>query len=182
MADIILKPILEVDIEMVRSWRNSPEVSKYMYTSDEITAEQQLQWFKRLQLSKDQKVWIVEYNGKKIGVASLYNMKENFKSAYWAFYLGETGIRGAGIGAKVEYNICKYVFEELNFNKLLCEVFIWNEAVIRMHEKFGFRRESYFREHILKDGKFTDVVGLALLKNEWIQIRDSLHKKIYGDK
>ena len=48
-----------------------------------------------------------------------------------------------------------------------------------MHEKFGFRREAFYRQHVLKDNKFLDVVGLALLKQEWKQIRLSLQSKIY---
>ena len=49
-----------------------------------------------------------------------------------------------------------------------------------MHEKFGFRREAYYREHCSKNGKFEDVVGLALLKSEWIQLKSTLQTKIYG--
>jgi UDP-4-amino-4,6-dideoxy-N-acetyl-beta-L-altrosamine N-acetyltransferase len=180
MADIILKELVEEDIELVRTWRNLPEVSKYMYTDDYITSDQQKKWFQNVQNSQNQKFWIIEYNGKKLGLASLYDIKLKFKSCYWAFYLGDNSARGVGVGAKVEYNVCKYVFEELKFNKLLCEVFIWNEAVIKMHEKFGFRRESYFRDHILKEGKYIDVIGLALLQNEWKVISEPLYKKIYG--
>jgi UDP-4-amino-4,6-dideoxy-N-acetyl-beta-L-altrosamine N-acetyltransferase len=179
MSDILFKDLQEEDIEQVRIWRNLPEVSEYMYTSDEITPEQQMKWFEGIKVSTTQKVWIIEYNDKKLGVASLYNINEKSKSAYWAFYLGDSSVRGAGIGAKVEYNVCRYVFEELNFNKLLCEVFVWNEPVIKMHEKFGFRRESYFREHIIKKGKFIDVVGMALLKNEWKTLQEPLRNKIY---
>jgi UDP-4-amino-4,6-dideoxy-N-acetyl-beta-L-altrosamine N-acetyltransferase len=180
MADILLKEITEDDIELVRQWRNLPEVSEYMYTSGEITAEQQRAWYEKVVADPTQKVWIIEYEGKKLGVASLYNIKHSFKSAYWAFYLGDSSVRGAGIGGKVEYNVCRYVFEELGLNKLLCEVFTWNEAVIRMHEKFGFRRESYFRQHIFKNEKYYDVVGLALLKTEWEALKASFQKKVYG--
>ncbi|MBX9852777.1 MAG: UDP-4-amino-4,6-dideoxy-N-acetyl-beta-L-altrosamine N-acetyltransferase [Cytophagaceae bacterium] len=180
MADVILKSLQEEDIELVRSWRNLPEVSKYMYTDGEITSEQQKVWFQNLQNSKSQKAWIIEHNDKKLGLASLYDIKEKFKTCYWAFYLGDNTARGVGVGAKVEYNICNYVFEELKFNKLLCEVFIWNEPVIKMHEKFGFRRESYFREHIFKEGKYVDVIGLALLQSEWKVLKEPLRTKIYG--
>jgi len=178
--DISLKDIQEEDIEQIRTWRNMPEISEYMYTNEIITAEQQKLWYENLKISKSQKAWIIEYNGKKLGVASLYDIKEKFKTTYWAFYLGDSSVRGAGIGAKVEYNMCRYVFEEMKFNKLLCEVFVWNQQVISMHEKFGFRRESYFREHIIKDKKTYDVIGLALLKNEWNTIKDTMYAKLYG--
>jgi RimJ/RimL family protein N-acetyltransferase len=36
-----------------------------------------------------------------------------------------------------------------------------------MHEKFGFRREAFYREHLTINDIKIDVVGMALLKNEW---------------
>ncbi|GAK91041.1 hypothetical protein JCM19297_2486 [Nonlabens ulvanivorans] len=45
MKDIKLIPLTEDKLELVRAWRNSTEVSSYMYTESIITAEQQLNWF-----------------------------------------------------------------------------------------------------------------------------------------
>jgi|SRR6185437_11077 len=180
MNDIELKQLQHEDIEIVRNWRNSEDVSKYLYTNEIISKEQQEKWFENVSKDNCQKYWIIEYEGRKLGLASLYGMKHDFKSAYWAFYLGDTSIRGAGIGSKVEYNILKIVFDEMNFNKLLCEVFVFNDAVIKMHEKFGFRRESYFREHIMKDGQFYDVVGLSILKRDWDMVKEFHKNKIYN--
>jgi UDP-4-amino-4,6-dideoxy-N-acetyl-beta-L-altrosamine N-acetyltransferase len=179
MNDITLLPLLEVHLEMVRNWRNMPEVAKYMYTEEHITKEQQEQWFEKIKDEPSQKYWIIAFEGTLVGLVSLYNIKPKFKSCYWAFYLGNSSIRGAGIGSKVEYNMLKKVFEEMQFNKLLCEVFTTNDAVTKMHEKFGFRREGYFREHILKNDAYHDVVSLAYLRKEWDQVKDSLYKKVY---
>ena len=71
------------------------------------------------------------------------------------------------------------MFDELKLNKLKCEVFVFNEQVIKMHEKFGFRREAYFREHCLKNGTYIDVVGLAMLRSEWEVVKESNFKRIY---
>ena len=35
----------EEHLEMVRKWRNSPDVSKYMYTDQYISEEDQVNWF-----------------------------------------------------------------------------------------------------------------------------------------
>lgn len=178
--DINLVDITEGDIEMIRTWRNSKEVSQYMYTSEEITSEQQKKWFEKIKVDTTQKYWLIEYNGVKLGLVSIYNIKENFKHCSWAFYLGNTDVRGAGIGSKVEYTILNYVFEKMNFNKLMCEVFTFNEKVIQMHKKFGFKEEGLYREHILKDGKFYDVVALAILKSEWTELKENLWNSVYN--
>jgi UDP-4-amino-4,6-dideoxy-N-acetyl-beta-L-altrosamine N-acetyltransferase len=167
MIKIELKDIIFEDIEIIRNWRNSPEISKYMYTDDYISIEKQEKWFKNLDIDKTQKQWMIVYENEKIGVAYLYNISENFRSCYWGFYLAYHNQRGKGIGSLVENEVIEYVFNDLDYNKLLCEVLEQNNRVIKMHEKFGFRREGYFREHILKNGEYLDVVSLALLKSEW---------------
>lgn len=177
--DIELIKITEQDIEQIRVWRNMPEVSQYMYTEGEITEEMQKKWYKKINADSSVLYWMINFNGKKLGVANLVNISSVFDSCSWAFYLGDTTVRGAGIGSKVEFNVLNYVFEELNLNKLNCEVFSFNDRVISMHEKFGFRREGYYRQHVHKNGKYLDVVALAMLKSEWKQFKEPLKERIY---
>lgn len=178
--DITLTPLQHDDIDLVRTWRNSPDVSQYMYTEAEITAEQQENWYQKIKDDPSSRYWIIEYNDRKIGLASLTGISQTFSSCYWAFYLGDTAIRGGGIGSKIEYNVLEYVFQELKLNKLRCEVFVFNDKVISLHEKFGFRREAYYRQHVRKQGRWQDVVGLAMLRDEWAIYREAMRKKIYG--
>lgn len=179
MNDITLKKLTKDDIEIVREWRNSKEVSSYMYNENYISEEQQIKWYENINWNNSV-YWIIEYNGKKLGLASINSIDRVLQSCYWAFYLGDTSVRGVGIGGKVEYNVLKYVFEELNLNKLRCEVFVSNDKVIKMHEKFGFRREAYYREHCKKNQKYEDVVGLAILKSEWELIKTILKQQVFG--
>jgi UDP-4-amino-4,6-dideoxy-N-acetyl-beta-L-altrosamine N-acetyltransferase len=180
--DIKLIPLKQDDIELVREWRNSNEVAQYMYTENHITKEQQQNWFESVSKRKDCIYWIIEYENKKLGLASITDINLNLQSCYWAFYLGDTSVRGAGIGGKIEFNVLKHVFDEIGLNKLRCEVFVNNDMVIKMHEKFGFRREAYYREHCIKGDVKLDVVGLGLLKSEWNQLKDQLKVKVYGTK
>ncbi|MCK8493081.1 UDP-4-amino-4,6-dideoxy-N-acetyl-beta-L-altrosamine N-acetyltransferase [Spirosoma sp. RP8] len=177
--DIELTPLTEEDIELVRTWRNMPEVSQYMYTSEMITYEQQASWFARIKNDSTCRYWVITYNNQKVGLASITGISHTLSSCYWAFYLGDVTIRKGGLGAKVEFNVLDYVFSELKLNKLRCEVMTFNEKVISMHEKFGFRREAYYRQHVKKDGIWQDVVSLAILKSEWESYRTVMQNKIY---
>ena len=178
--DIKLRDIALSDIEQVRVWRNSEEVSKYMYTSDKISKEQQITWFNKVKDDASVKYWIIEYDGKDLGLASLTNIDKTLNSCYWAFYLGDSSVRRAGIGGKVEYNVLSYVFDNVGLNKLRCEVFTFNQQVIKMHEKYGFRREAYYREHCEKNNELIDVVGLAMLNSEWKVQKDIIYDKVYN--
>ena len=188
MSDIKFTLLTEQDIELVRSWRNSPEISQFMYTDDYISEENQQKWFNKIKDDPSQKYWIIDYLSVKVGLISLNNINLKFKTCYWTFYLDRRGIiknfdrasvMKSNISGKVEYSILNMVFEELGMNKLLCEVLVENKAVINMHEKLGFRRESYFREHVIKNNIALDVVTLAILKQEWEFLRSSIYKKAY---
>jgi UDP-4-amino-4,6-dideoxy-N-acetyl-beta-L-altrosamine N-acetyltransferase len=182
MNDIELIPMTDDHIELVRKWRNSKEVSQYMYTEDNISAESQKKWFDYISSSNKFKYWMISYDGRLLGVVNLYEIDYKNKSAFWAFYLGDTSVRGAGIGGKVEYNILKYVFDELNFHKLNCEVLGFNELVIKMHIKFGFVQEGIFKEHISKNNEYYDVYRLAIFAKDWQRNKETLFTKVYRKK
>tara|TARA_A100001015_G_C14726207_1_gene607976 strand:- start:14 stop:556 length:543 start_codon:yes stop_codon:yes gene_type:complete len=180
MNDVVFKVLSIDDIELVRKWRNSEAVYKYMYDEKCISESQQKKWFEKISRDRSSIYWVVEYKEKKIGLVSITGINNVLSSCFWAFYLGDTSIRGAGIGSKIEFNVLEYVFNKLNLNKLRCEVFVNNDRVIKMHEKFGFRREAYYREHCIKNEQKLDVVGLAILQSEWNSISQTMKNKIYG--
>ena len=179
MNDISLIHLTLNDIELVRNWRNSPDVATHMYNETHISSEQQLKWFDKIDNDNTCRYWIIEYGGVKIGLAYLTAIDNTLSSCYWGFYLGNLSVRGGGIGSKIEFNVLEYVFNELQLNKLRCEVFVNNDKVIKMHEKFGFRREAYYREHCMKFDKKLDVVGLAILRSEWSVLSSYMKNKIY---
>ena len=71
------------------------------------------------------------------------------------------------------------VFENLKLNKLCGEVLGFNDRVLQMHAKFGFKQEGLLRKHICKNDEFVDVVSIGLLKEEWENLKNDTYKKIY---
>lgn len=180
IKNVELRAIDRSEIELIRSWRNSLEVASYMYNEEPIDKDQQVAWFEKISHDELSKYWMICFEGKPMGLANLAAINYRHKRCDWAFYLGSPEARGKGIGSKVEFLILDYVFTELNFNKLCCEVFTFNEAVIEQHKKFGFTIEGARKNHILKNDKQFDIVEMAIIKEEWIKVRPSLTSKILG--
>ena len=179
MDDVNFIKVEEGDLELIRQWRNSPEVGQYMYTDAEISVDQQKAWYDKIWSEENSRYWLIEYKKKKLGLVYLIDIDLFHSKCFWGFYLGDTSIRGKGIGGKVEYNVLKYVFEELKLNKLCGEVLSFNKKVIKMHEKFGFKQEGLLRDHVRKNGTFMDVVTIGLLQSEWKTLKDDLSKRVY---
>jgi len=180
MDDIEFIDIEMNHLEMVRKWRNSLFVSASMYSDNEITEEQQQKWFLKIKDDTTCKYWVVYFKGTPVGLAYLTDLNQSFDSCYMGFYLKDSSVSGTSIAAKLEFNLLEYVFKALKLNKLRCEVFEFNQLVISMHEKFGFRREAFFRDHCKKNGKFQNVIGLAILSSEWKIMAAAIGTKIYG--
>lgn len=157
-------------IELIRAWRMSERVSKYMYTDPNISNDDQKKWFEAVSTDGTKKYFIINCDGIPCGVALLYNIDMISKKCYWAFYIGDENVANQKVGSTAEYLVLNFVFSIMKMNKLSCEVLTFNEKVISMHEKFGFRREGYFRDHVFKNGKYLDVVTMAILKHEWKRI------------
>jgi len=165
--------ILEQDLEKIAEWRMSPEVTKYMYTNPKITMKDQLQWFERISTDEKVSYWLIVFGGVEIGVINLYDIDLQNRRCFWAYYIGDNSVRGKGLGRGIECNIYDHVFFKLALNKLSCEVLSFNQKVVDIHKHFGSKVEGLLRQHIYKEGKFLDVVRMAILKEEWKEMKNS---------
>jgi UDP-4-amino-4,6-dideoxy-N-acetyl-beta-L-altrosamine N-acetyltransferase len=173
-----LRDLRPEDMDMIREWRNLPRVADYMYTDHVIRPEEHASWFARIMKDPCCKYWIIVCDGENVGLVNLYNIDHKNRRCYWAFYVVSPNVRGKGVGSYAEYAILSYVFNELKFEKLCCEVLAFNKGVVEMHQRFGFVQEGFFRKHILKRGEFHDVVCLAMLRAEWEGSRPELEQKL----
>ena len=168
-----LRPLAEADSARVLTWRNSPDVAAFMYTDHAISAEEHDRWLAAALTLPDRRFWIIEDDGAPVGLANIAGLDPARRRCEWAYYLGEASVRGRGVGAAVEFLMLDHVFGPLSLHKLWCEVLLENEGVWRLHESFGFKREAHFRDHVLKAGRFQDVIGLGLLVGDWAQVRET---------
>lgn len=175
---IELREVRAEDKEMIRSWRNRPHVARHMYTSHRIGPEEHDLWFRGIFDDPRRRFWIVLHRGRDVGLVNLYDIDEANRRCSWAFYLADEEVRLKGLGSFVEYRVLEHVFFEMGFNKLCCEVLATNGPVVEMHKRFGFRREGYHREHVIKDGRPENVVSMAILKAEWQSVRPEMERRL----
>lgn len=164
---IVLRPVVAADKLQLRTWRNMPEISAWMYSDHEISGLEHERWFNAALADPARKYWIIQLDGRPVGLANLYDLSPQHRKCSWAYYLADPSTRGRGVGAYVEFQVIEHVFGDHGLNKLCCEVLIGNEAVWKLHESFGFRREALFRAHVWKNGQPLDVVGMGLLADDW---------------
>ncbi len=168
---VTLRDLTPEDSDLLLTWRNSEAVRSYMYTDHLISAEEHARWIAGIPGDDRRRYWIIEADGKPVGLANLYDIDRRHGRCAWAYYLADPSVRGLGLGSFVEFWMIEHVFGPEGLTKLWCEVLAGNEAVWKLHEKHGFVQEARFRRHIVKDGAGVDVLGLGLLAEDWTERR-----------
>ncbi len=177
-AHVALRALTEDDRDRVLAWRNSPEVSAYMYTDQLIAADDHARWLAAALDDPRRRYWIIEMDGAPVGLANLADIDVMNGRCAWAYYLADPAVRGKSIGAVVELMVLDIVFGEMGLTKLWCEVLHSNTAVWRLHQKFGFTQEALLRDHVRKGGEAHDVVGLGLFAHEWAAARPGMVERL----
>jgi len=169
-----LRSVTAADSDMLFEWRTKPEVAEYMYTDHVIQRIEHDAWFAKALDDKSRAYWIIVVDDRDVGLLNLVDIDQHNSRCSWAFYIADSQLRGRGVGAYAEFEALRYVFEELELNKLCCEVLGFNAAVQKMHGRFGFTQEGLLRQHMMKDGSYHDVAVFGLLRSEWMERRDAL--------
>lgn len=160
-----LRSIKESDLRLILNWRNDEKVRKNMYNDNLISYTEHVNWWNLINSSDDKKYFIYENSGIPLGVIGFTEIdKKNFK-VNWNFY--SSPIAPVGTGSFMEFLALDYAFSILKINKVNCEVLAQNKSVIALHEKFGFKIEGILSDHILKNGKFHEVVLMCIKTSEW---------------
>jgi UDP-4-amino-4,6-dideoxy-N-acetyl-beta-L-altrosamine N-acetyltransferase len=178
MPKVHLRPLEPADSDLLYAWRNSPEVAAFMYTDHPIAPEEHARWFAGLAGDPKRDYRMIVVDGIPSGPANFYDIDRLHGRAGWAYYLADPAVRGKGVGGYAEFLMIERAFKELGLRKLWCEVLVTNEAVWKLHRKFGFRQEALLRAHVVKAGGPVDVIGLGLLAEDWPAVRPAMVERL----
>lgn len=167
-----LRPIRDDEIELMRSWRNAPDVRSKMYTRHEISQAEHQSWWTDTKARSDRQYFMYEHAGTPLGIVGFTMIDTTSRNCAWAFYAAPDAPRGTG--SRMEFLALEHVFGHLQLHKLYCEVLATNQAVVRLHQKFGFTIEGTLRDQHRMDDGFVDVIRLGLLAMEWADKREAM--------
>lgn len=179
--EISLKPFAALDAkqsEQIRAIRNEPDVRNNMYTNHEISGDEHDAWMKRAAADERTQMFAVEVDSAIVGAVGLTAMAPAHRRSEWAFYLSHS-TQGKGIGSALEFKFLNLAFGDFGLHKLNCEVLAFNEAVIALHKKFGFREEGVRRAHISRDGQWIDTILLGMTAGEWREQEALLRQRLF---
>jgi RimJ/RimL family protein N-acetyltransferase len=102
--------------------------------------------------------------GEVFGAIALSNNKScnHGELAYW---IGEP-YWGRGYATEAAKAVLQFAFKEVKLHKVFARYFSSNIASGKVMEKIGMKHEGILKEHIIKEGKYEDLVYYGILEKE----------------
>tara|TARA_R110002074_G_scaffold29132_1_gene83631 strand:+ start:135 stop:677 length:543 start_codon:yes stop_codon:yes gene_type:complete len=169
---VSLHAVEKEHLPILQNWRNDPEYRKYYREYRELTLSHKENWYKNKIVDDDTWQFFVVKPNKEdvvIGSCGLIYINWVHRTAEFSITIGEQNCRGKGYGSDTLRTLIKYGFEELNLNRIWCEVYDNNDAV-EIYRHIGFKDEGRMRQTAYKNGKYLDSFLLSMLREDYEQI------------
>lgn len=155
----------EEDLEMVLSWRNHPEIRRYMYTQHEISSDEHARWFARASQDSQRHLLVFANEKTALGFINIHQIASG-GIADWGFYAAPDAPRGTG--RALGQAALRYAFQVARLHKLCGQALAFNKRSIRFHLNLGFQREGVLRQQHFDGEQYHDVLCFGLLAREWV--------------
>lgn len=117
--------------------------------------------------NKNEVLYLIQTLGdsKVIGHVGLYNIDFRVRKAEFAILIAGEDNQGKGYGSLCTKFMIDYAFDELNIRKINLSLLSENKRAVSMYNKIGFLQEGILRNDQYKNGKYHDVILMALARS-----------------
>jgi UDP-4-amino-4,6-dideoxy-N-acetyl-beta-L-altrosamine N-acetyltransferase len=163
-----LRPATDDDRELVRAWRNHPQVREASLTTHEIGPAEHERWWRATTANPSRQMLIYTRVGRPAGVVAFTDLDLAAGSGVWGFYLDVAGLteRGDLLPAwlELERAAIAYAFDELGLTRLGGATLAWNAPVLALHRRFGFTETRAYEREV--DGRPERVIWTELRRGD----------------
>ena len=152
------------DLRQVLSWRNHPNIRRYMYSQHEIKLAEHQRWFEKSTQDPHKNLLIFEAEDNPMGFVQLSQL-DGSPIVDWGFYTAPDARKG--MGRRLGRAALRYAFQHLELHKICGQALAYNEPSISLHRALGFQQEGWLREQRFDGQYYHDVLCFGLLSSEW---------------
>lgn len=167
---VTLRAIEKDDQELLRDMINDPDIERMVGGySFPISTDQQLDWYqKNANDGRNLRLIIETEEDGPVGFANVVNIDWKNRSAFHGIKIANKQFRSKGIGTDTVMAVMKYVFDELQLNRLDGTIITYNEPSRKLYcEKCGWTVEGVRRKAVYKSGEYHDELIVGILKEDY---------------
>ena len=157
------------DADALFRWFSDEEVTRWLGPPNLLSRAQQEQFIEMASApGDDAKYFAIEtLDGKLVGDCGLRKIDWKSRKAEFFITIGEKQLWGKGFGSDALRIVIRLSFHRMNLNRLWLTTLVDNSRAVRCYEKCGFVREGLLRQETFVDGKYRDVLMMALLREDY---------------
>lgn len=168
---VLLRAYCKDDIKLAQQYLNQPEIKRNLTPGIPypFTLEMEEKWYESMTESQDNYSFAIEdlESGIYLGGCGINNVDWKNSVVTVGIFIGDKEYLGKGYGTDAMQVLTKFIFHEMNINKVKLHVYSFNTRAIKSYEKCGFKKEGILRQEIFRDGKYYDEIVMGILKEEF---------------
>ena len=106
-------------------------------------------------------------SGKYIGGCSINESNTKNRNCTIGIMIGDKTCWSKGYGSDALNVLIKFIFEELNMEKIKLGVFEFNGRARSCYKKVGFKEEGILKKEIFRNGKYYDEIIMAIFREDF---------------
>jgi RimJ/RimL family protein N-acetyltransferase len=166
-----LRPPEPADIPAFVRWFNDYGTVRYIGARAPMGTALEERWFEGMLERHGTSDWYFVIcrlgSDRAIGNMGLHGVDLTNGSAAVGITIGETDEHGKGLGTDALEALLDFGFGRLRLERMWLDVYDFNGRAIASYRKAGLQREGVARHGAYRDGRFVDVVAMAILRDEW---------------
>lgn len=173
---LVLEKIKHHQIEMLRGWRNAPEIRRNMEFKNHISKEMQEDWFKKID-NENHFFFIIHFQDVPIGMIHISDIDWRKKSAQSGLFISKKEYMKTNAPVSASLAMLDVFFDFLGIETVFAKTHHQNLDAIRYNQALGFEKSKS------AEGNVFDIY--VLTKNRYYAHADKLRKitgKLYGTK
>lgn len=169
-----LRPVEETDLSILVEWRNRAEIWECFFNKFPLSLGGQMKWYRTLLEDRQRLLLIIEAadSSRPVGSIGFDRIDPiNQVAEYGNLLIGNTESKGLGLAKEATSLLLGYGFNRLNLNRIFLHVLADNVRALEFYGHCGFREEGQLREAFFDRGAFRDVLIMAILRVEYLNMQ-----------
>jgi len=163
---IKLKPLELKDIENIMTWVNDLEVTKNLQHFDKkFTRKDEVVYVKKILASKNDFVFSIFNGSNYVGQCGIHQVSWENKLGRLSMLIKQE-FWNKGYAQKVLPIIVDYSFKKLKLHKVWLMHWKENKKADHLYKKIGFKKEGLLKDEYFWQGRYHDMVRMAILNSK----------------
>lgn len=177
---VILRPVdIERDFERLLAWINDSHIVQFLGKPlKPVTRSKERELLEKMTGDESSVIFAIDtVDGRHIGMTGLHRISHFDGTAVTGTMIGDKRYWGQGYGTDAKMLLLWFAFRTLNLRRINSHVIAFNRRSIGCQLKCGYTIEGVKKREVYKNGKYHDLVMLAVFRRGWGKLWRAYNKK-----